>query len=80
VAGAIGAVAGTLGGYEARCRLVSAIGGKDFRSLCSKMPLRSAARFGSSLDFDAAPRPNLFTDVTRLGRVSAEPSEPSLRP
>lgn len=30
VAGALGAVAGTLGGYEARRRLVSAIGGKDF--------------------------------------------------
>jgi len=28
--GALGAVAGTLGGYEARSRLVSAIGGKDF--------------------------------------------------
>jgi uncharacterized membrane protein len=30
VAGAIGAVAGTLGGYEARMRLVRATGGKDF--------------------------------------------------
>ena len=29
VAGAIGAVAGTLGGYEFRARLVKAIGGKD---------------------------------------------------
>jgi uncharacterized membrane protein len=29
VAGALGAVAGTLGGYEARHRLVAAIGGKD---------------------------------------------------
>jgi uncharacterized membrane protein len=29
VAGAIGAVAGTLGGYEFRSRLVKAIGGKD---------------------------------------------------
>ncbi len=29
VAGAIGAVAGTLGGYEARTRLVKAIGGND---------------------------------------------------
>jgi len=30
LAGVIGAVAGTLGGYEARSRLVRAIGGKDF--------------------------------------------------
>jgi uncharacterized membrane protein len=29
VAGAFGAVAGTLGGYEARTRLVRATGGKD---------------------------------------------------
>lgn len=29
VAGVIGAVIGTLGGYEARKRLVAAIGGKD---------------------------------------------------
>ena len=29
VAGALGAVAGTLGGYEARTRLVKATGGKD---------------------------------------------------
>ena len=29
VAGAIGAIAGTLGGYEARTRLVKATGGKD---------------------------------------------------
>jgi uncharacterized membrane protein len=29
LAGALGAVAGTLGGYEARMRLVKAIGGKD---------------------------------------------------
>jgi len=29
-AGALGAVTGTLGGYEARSRLVKAIGGKDF--------------------------------------------------
>jgi len=29
VAGALGAVAGTLGGYEFRARLVAAIGGKD---------------------------------------------------
>jgi uncharacterized membrane protein len=29
VAGALGAVVGTLGGYEARTRLVKAIGGKD---------------------------------------------------
>lgn len=29
IAGAIGAVAGTLGGYEFRARLVKAIGGKD---------------------------------------------------
>jgi uncharacterized membrane protein len=30
VAGALGAVAGTLGGYEFRSRLVRAIGGRDF--------------------------------------------------
>jgi uncharacterized membrane protein len=30
LAGALGAVAGTLGGYEARSRLVRATGGKDF--------------------------------------------------
>jgi uncharacterized membrane protein len=30
LAGVIGAVVGTLGGYEARSRLVRAIGGKDF--------------------------------------------------
>jgi len=30
LAGVIGAIAGTLGGYEARSRLVRAIGGKDF--------------------------------------------------
>jgi uncharacterized membrane protein len=30
VAGAVGAVAGTLGGYEFRSRLVKAIGGRDF--------------------------------------------------
>jgi uncharacterized membrane protein len=30
VAGALGAVAGTLGGYEFRARLVKAIGGRDF--------------------------------------------------
>jgi uncharacterized membrane protein len=30
MAGALGAVAGTLGGYEARMRLVRAIGGEDF--------------------------------------------------
>jgi uncharacterized membrane protein len=29
IAGAIGAVLGTLGGYEARKRLVAATGGKD---------------------------------------------------
>ena len=29
LAGAVGAVAGTLGGYEFRIRLVRAIGGKD---------------------------------------------------
>ena len=30
IAGALGGVAGTLGGYEFRARLVKAIGGKDF--------------------------------------------------
>jgi hypothetical protein len=44
VAGVIGAVAGTFGGYEFRARLVRTSGGKTFRSLCSKTPSRLVAR------------------------------------
>jgi uncharacterized membrane protein len=45
VAGAIGAVAATLGGYEFRTRFVAATGGRDFQSHSSRTRSQSAARF-----------------------------------
>ena len=51
VAGAVGAVAGTLGGYEARTRLVKATGGKDLPIALLEDAIAVLGAFGSSGGF-----------------------------
>ena len=45
VVGVIGAIAGTLGGYEFRTRLVVRTGGRDLPIALLRTRLRSGARF-----------------------------------